>query len=166
MPEQSPFDILAETYDADFTRSQIGKLQRKRVRQLLTKILKSHKQSLKILEINCGTGEDALWLAEMGHTVVATDASSAMIKKAQQKLAASGFIIEQITFLQCSFSELSLVLKQEKFDVVFSNFGGINCINKNEILQLSNDLSNLLNDKGIVFLTVMSRYCFWETLYY
>ena len=30
---------------------------------------------LNILELNCGTGEDALWFAKQGHKVLATDLS-------------------------------------------------------------------------------------------
>jgi ubiquinone/menaquinone biosynthesis C-methylase UbiE len=89
MLTQSPFDILAETYDADFTQSQIGKLQRERVWKFLQAILQTLGRPLKILEINCGTGEDALRLAAMGHNIVATDASEIMIEKAQQKLIAT-----------------------------------------------------------------------------
>src|SRR5438105_2569973 len=103
---QSLFDILAETYDSDFTASSIGKLQRKRVWKLLTPILQSYNRPLKILEINCGTGEDALHLAEMGHEIIATDASGVMIEKAQRKLYESKINSDQIEFLQCSFSGL------------------------------------------------------------
>ena len=73
------FDSSATTYDSDFTFSEIGKLQRNRVHVFLAKnILNQNK--LSVLEINCGTGEDALWLAERGCDVIATDASSKMIE--------------------------------------------------------------------------------------
>src|SRR4051794_8659360 len=98
---QPPFDILAETYDADFTQSQIGKLQRKRVWKFLKDVLRTYNRPLQILEINCGTGEDALKLATMGHTVIATDASKVMIEKAQQKLETSNISSDQVEFLQC-----------------------------------------------------------------
>ncbi len=161
---QSPFDILAETYDVDFTESLIGKLQRKRVWGLLMPVLQSYNHPLKILEINCGTGEDALRFAEMGHTVMATDASRVMIEKAQKKLSESK--INKITFIQCSFTQLKNHFANEKFDLVFSNFGGINCINENEIMKLSEDLSVITNADGQLFLVVMSRLCLWEIFYY
>jgi ubiquinone/menaquinone biosynthesis C-methylase UbiE len=119
---ESPFDILAETYDSDFTKSSIGKLQRKRVGKLLTPVLQSYNKPLKILEINCGTGEDALHFAEMGHTIIATDASEVMIGKSQQKLYGSKINKGQIKFVQCSFDCLPDHFKNEKFDLIFSNF--------------------------------------------
>ena len=79
MLEASPFDTLAETYDADFSSSAIGLMQRKRVWKWLVPLLNESGRSLNILEINCGTGEDAIRLASMGHRVIATDASAAMI---------------------------------------------------------------------------------------
>jgi ubiquinone/menaquinone biosynthesis C-methylase UbiE len=166
MLAQSPFDILAETYDADFTQSQIGKLQRKRVWKFLDAVLQIFDKPLKILEINCGTGEDAIRLSAMGHTVIATDASALMIEKAQQKCEISNISGTQIEFIQSSFDELKQNFKDEKFDLVFSNFGGINCIDKAGITKLSNDLFSITNPDGYLFLTVMSRFCLWEILYY
>ncbi|HEX5151434.1 MAG TPA: methyltransferase domain-containing protein [Parafilimonas sp.] len=166
MLAQSPFDILAETYDADFTRSRIGRLQRERVWKFLRALLNTPGKSLKILEINCGTGEDALKLAAMGHNVVATDASAIMIEKAQQKKEISNAGGNQIEFIQSSFDELRQNFDGEKFDLVFSNFGGINCIDKAGITKLSSDLFSITGPGGYLFLTVMSRFCLWEILYY
>ena len=87
MPVASPFDILAETYDTDFTESAIGKLQRERVWQGLYQLLATYNRPLKILEINCGTGFDALALASLGHMVIATDAAEVMIEKAKERLS-------------------------------------------------------------------------------
>jgi SAM-dependent methyltransferase len=166
MLQQSPFDILAEAYDSDFTKSSIGRLQRKRVWKILTPILRSYNRPLKILEINCGTGEDALHFAEMGHIVTATDESGVMIEKAQQKLFASKINSAPIKFIQCSFSELTDHFKDEKFDVVFSNFGGINCIDENMVQLLSKDLFSITAINSHLFLTVMGSSCLWEILYY
>src|SRR4051812_33151890 len=101
MPE-SAFDSYAETYDSHFTQSAIGKLQRERVRIFLSKHLK--KMPLNILEINCGTGEDAFWMADKGHKVTATDGSEEMIKVCINKKREENS--QKIEFLQCPFSEL------------------------------------------------------------
>jgi SAM-dependent methyltransferase len=166
MLAQSPFDILAETYDSDFTRSEIGMLQRNRVWVLLNKILQAYNRPLKILEINCGTGEDALRLAALGHTVVATDASEVMLEKATQKLYASKINSSNISFVQCRFNELAQNFQNEEFDLVFSNFGGLNCIDKNEVKQLSKDLSTFTGPDSHLLLVVMGDLCAWEILYY
>jgi hypothetical protein len=56
--------------------------------------------------------------------------------------------------------------ENEKFDLVFSNFGGINCIDENAVEQLCRDLSSITALNGFLLLTVMSRSCLWEILYY
>ena len=61
----SPFDREAASYDVDFTYTAVGKLQRKRVYHFLAKSLSE--KPLQVLEINCGTGEDATWLASRGN---------------------------------------------------------------------------------------------------
>jgi len=78
------FDDLAKDYDVGFTESAIGKMQRNRVWHFLGhRILSSEKS--KILEVNCGTGVDAIWLADKGHEVLATDISPEMIERASSK---------------------------------------------------------------------------------
>ena len=89
MQSTAVFDILAQNYDADFTSSAIGRLQRNRVWSYLNPIIKEAGRPLKILEINCGTGDDAIQLATMGHRVIATDSSAGMIEKAKEKIGIS-----------------------------------------------------------------------------
>lgn len=161
--EQQPFDILAETYDADFSHTQIGKLQRAQVWEKLLPVLSAYKRPLNILEINCGTGEDALQLAAMGHTVIATDASAAMIAEAKQKISTDTAAQNRVSFIQCSFEELSLQSFDTKFDLIFSNFGGLNCADSTELSALSKTFSKLLQPGGQLFLVVMGTFCAWET---
>jgi ubiquinone/menaquinone biosynthesis C-methylase UbiE len=54
------FDALAGEYDKMFTTSLIGRAQREAVWDVLDRTFFPGE---KILELNCGTGEDALHLA-------------------------------------------------------------------------------------------------------
>lgn len=166
MQSTAVFDILAQNYDADFTTSRIGRLQRNRVWFFLTPLLNETGRSLKILEINCGTGQDALQLAALGHSVIATDASEMMIEKAKIKLNSSANQALDLQFVVSSFNELSSLPANHKFDLVFSNFGGLNCIDKKNLEQLSSDLSGLIKPGGNIFFVLLSPYCLWEIFYY
>lgn len=161
---RSPFDTMAETYDADFTNTAIGKLQRKQVWEFLKPVLNSYRKPIRILEINCGTGEDALELSQSGHFVTATDGSRKMIEKAQEKIAVLKG--SNTRFIVCRFDELSQHFRDEKFDLVISNFGGLNCINSTEMEKLSQQLCSLLHDHGKLFFVIMGRSCVWETFYF
>lgn len=160
----SPFDIMAETYDADFTNTAIGQLQRKQVWELLKPVLNAYQKPVKILEINCGTGVDALELSRAGHFVTATDGSATMIEKARQKAVLAGE--NNIRFAVCRFDELYHHYRGDKFDLVISNFGGLNCINSDEMKKLALQLCSLLEDGGKLFFVIMGRSCLWEILYY
>ncbi|HRH02125.1 MAG TPA: class I SAM-dependent methyltransferase [Bacteroidia bacterium] len=159
----SQFDVSAPNYDAEFTTSAIGKMQREQVYFAL-QVNKLVKSKSKILEINCGTGEDAIWLANHGHSVLATDASEEMIRVAKQK--ASGLNKLDLQFQQAEFSALNTKYGTQKFDLIFSNFGGLNCVNKTVFKQLMDDFYSLLNPDGKLIFVIMGRKCFWERMYF
>lgn len=159
------FDSIAPSYDEDFSFSNIGKLQRKRVHHFLEKVLPGN-QTLEILEINCGTGEDALWFAQKGHHVIATDASEGMIKRANSKFSRRDAFGTNSKFRICAFDKLNEEFSNKKFDVIFSNFGGLNCIDDVKLKKLSADLFSLLKPGGKFIAVIMGRKCLWEQFYF
>ncbi len=78
----SAFDALAPSYDDDFTHQPIGKILRTTVHN---RLLRHFSAGQHILEIGCGTGEDALFLGERGINVTATDVSDAMLDVSREK---------------------------------------------------------------------------------
>lgn len=234
MSETAAFDVLAAGYDVSFSQSLTGSAQRKASRHWLQAFLKG-KGYLRILEINCGTGDDAWWLASLGHTVTATDQSAAMIHEAMRKSFETERGDEQhdgqevnpnrvnkekrlaeeppqlplephraaetkeaqhatITggsgtytvregkeppvktagtqerraphFQVCGFDELGQRFAGEQFDLVFSNFAGLNCITPAQLQALDNHLQSLLGANGHVAAVIFGKYCWWETCYY
>ncbi|MEP7128357.1 MAG: class I SAM-dependent methyltransferase [Chitinophagales bacterium] len=165
-PEQSTvatFDLVAMEYDSAFSQSPIGKLQRNRVHYFLGNELTG--SSLRILEINCGTGEDAIWLAGKGHNVIATDISGKMLSVVEEKIKRKS-LEDRIQTKQISFNELKNVFKPDSFDLIFSDFGGLNCIPEVEMDTLMNDVSSLLKPDGKFIAVIMSRKCLWERIYF
>ena len=157
------FDSVAQSYDETFTHSSIGKALRRKVYQYLEKIVPPG-ISLHILELNCGTGEDAIYFAKQGHYVTATDISEAMIKKAKEKITKEG-VGDKIQLFVADIRDLSEIRSNEKFDLVFSNFGGLNCLSSEDLKISSYKLSNLLAKDGRFIAVVMPKFCFWESVY-
>ena len=70
------------------------------------------------LDLGCGEGADALWLAEQGWTVTAVDVSAVALERAEQHAAASG-AGNRITWLQ---RDLDAWAPEEQFDLVSAQF--------------------------------------------
>ncbi len=169
----SYFDIHAANYDETFSNTPIGLLQRNKVKQSLKKFLVGSRP-LRILEINCGTGVDAFWLASQANEVIATDASHEMIKICKSKLDAfnkgadngSQNPVSLPDFVVCDFRDLRNKFENLSFDLIFSDFGGLNCIGPDELKELSKDLYRLLRPDGQLVTVVMGRKCLWERMYF
>jgi hypothetical protein len=114
----------------------------------------------RILELNAGTGGDALFFARLGHPVHATDLSSGMIARIEEKVAASG-LGDRISVQQCSFSQLDQI-KGAPFHFVFSNMGGVNCLA--DMSLITGGLVPLLVPGAVVTWVVMPPFCPWELL--
>lgn len=161
---ETVFDKVAKSYDSTFTESIIGRAQREIVWRHLDKVIADRKD-LNILELNCGTGEDAIHFARMGHKVLATDISGAMLDIVNRKIEINrmGDKIETCLLDITKIEKLNL---STKYDLIFSNFGGMNCISKKEIRSLPEVLSNLLNPAGRLIMVIMPVSCIWEKLYF
>ena len=157
-----PFDLLAESYDADFTNTSIGQLQRGQVWKYIDH-LKFENKEPRMLELNFGTGEDALYFSRMGFKVIATDVSEKMVRIAAIKAIPRNDVIK---VLKCNLLDIGNAFPRMGFDLVFSNFGCLNCIAPQKMKSLSGDISKLLKPNGRFICVVMPRFCIWETLYF
>lgn len=161
---QQAFDSIAKNYDVSFTFSEIGKAQREIIWNYIEQAIPQQKK-ISVLELNCGTGEDALWFAKKGHKVLATDVSTKMLNMANEKIEA----VDMRSFIKTMNVDLTKIQAyhfEEKFDLIFSNFGGMNCISSIEMKRLPEELSKLNNYDGRLIMVIMPKYCLWETLYF
>lgn len=161
---KAPFDDTARAYDATFTQKPIGSAQRGLVWNYL-RATYGNRFPLNVLELNCGTGEDAMFFAKQGSDVFATDVSQQMLEITRQKAELNEFS-HLVRTTQLDISLLDPSLFSQKFDLVFSNFGGLNCVSGPELQSLLGKLPPVLNAHGRVILVVMPRFCAWECIYY
>jgi SAM-dependent methyltransferase len=170
------FDAVAHEYDSTFSFTALGRLLRERVWFCTGGFSRRNpaaKAAGTVLELNCGTGEDAIWLAGQGWQVLATDISVEMLEVAWAKaelLSRKISISSQpnptnLRFQACSFAEIEK-LPVGDFDLIFSNFGGLNCVSPEDLSQLGPVLTQKLKPGGRFICVVMSRFCGWESLYF
>jgi SAM-dependent methyltransferase len=150
------FDGVAADYDAAFTNTLLGRMLRRRVWSVLAGCFRPGEH---VLELACGTGEDALWLARRGVRVTATDGSARMVAATDAKLTAAGLTsavqARQVSLQQVTAGEMAGV-----FDGILSNFGGLNSIG--DWRSLARALARLVRPGGLAVLVPMGPYCPWE----
>lgn len=156
----SDFDIAAPQYDDIFTYSNIGKAQRKLVFKHIKSIIQQDKK-LSILELNCGTGADAIEFAKLNHDVIATDISKGMIEVAKAKQHP-----KNVEFRVQDINTITKNTFDQKFDFIFSDFGGINCLSHEQLKTFFKTSADLLVPNGKMAIVLMPKNCLWERLYF
>ena len=152
------FDGIAEQYDELFTESLVGRAQRAQVWNVLDKTFVAGD---RVLELNCGTGEDALYLTRRGVSVIACDASPRMIEVARRKFA-SQQSPSPASFHVLPIERISEIAFRAPFDGVFSNFAGLNCVEN--LSDVADQLAAIVPPGAWLVLCVCSRFCLWEAL--
>ncbi len=152
------FSKQAPLFDQLFGSDPIVQYKRKRVREHTERFLKSHSN---ILELNAGTGEDAIYFARQGHHVHATDISPGMQEILAKKVNEQQ-LNKKITHELCSFTELENLQEQGPYDHIFSNFAGLNCTPRLE--KVLSVFPHLVKPGGYVTLVILPKFCLWEFL--
>jgi len=149
------FDTLAAHYDDHFTYTKIGGLLRQAIWRRFD--INFHPGS-RVLELNCGTGEDAVYLGRRGVQVLATDSSRAMIESTRQKVARAG-LDDMVQVQQLAWEGLE-ELDAPPFDGALSNFGGLNCVA--DLAGVARTLARRLQPGANTLLCVMGPLAPWE----
>jgi ubiquinone/menaquinone biosynthesis C-methylase UbiE len=155
------FDNVAARYDVESTDILLSRWFRAIVWEQMTALFPpgSH-----VLELGCGTGEDAVWNARRGVHVTATDASPAMREQTRQKAVAAG-VDHLITIQPLDFTQTDQwSLPENAFDGVYSNYGALNCVG--DWTAIGAQLSRAVKPGGKAGLCVIGRVCPWEMLWH
>lgn len=151
------FDAAAPHYEERFNALPATR----RVRSIMWQTYLRHFQpGMKLLELNCGTGVDAVMLGQRGIHVHATDISEGMIEEVRKKIAESNLQAFVTTGL-LPFDDIGR-LAGYQFDGACSNFGGLNCLK--DLRPIALDLSELIPARGTVILCLMTDFALWESI--
>jgi len=104
---------------------------------------------MRALDLGCGSGRDAYWLAEKGFTVVAIDGAAEMIREAQ---AHRGHPL--VTYLKDLMPELNAVkARGERFDVVLLSASWMH-LDKPDRARLFENLLALTNKNALIYISL------------
>ncbi|RWY55692.1 class I SAM-dependent methyltransferase [Mucilaginibacter gilvus] len=155
---EAAFSNQSALFDGLYSGNTIINYKRKRVR---AHVLQYLKPGSSILELNSGTGEDAIFFARQGFKVHATDISVGMQTELKRKAEQLGFA-ETITNEICSYTQLNELKNIGPYDLIFSNFAGLNCTG--ELDKVLAYFPALLKPGGMATLVILPEFCLWETL--
>jgi 2-polyprenyl-3-methyl-5-hydroxy-6-metoxy-1,4-benzoquinol methylase len=154
------FDEAAAAYDSEFAGTAVGMLLRESV---WSRVAPFVKPGMQALDLGCGTGEDALWLARNGCRVTAADGAPAMLEQVGVK-AQRFSLAHRIQRAVLDLNVPPSAPPGHPFDLVISNFGAINCVH--DLSALGRTLAGWMKPGGVLALVSMGRFCAWESAYY
>lgn len=152
----SAFGSLAREYDETFDPNVVITRLRKDLYGTITNLVNP---PASILDINCGTGTDALCLSARGYSVLGVDISEEMIAEATKKSAVN----PNAQFIRTSYDDMDS-LPDKRFDLVLSNFGGLNCTS--DLERVGEHVARRLKPKGYFIAVLMPSFSLWETCAY
>jgi len=152
----SAFEKQAAVFDNIYSGNKIIQYKRRRVREHVQQFLTP---GSTILELNAGTGEDAIYFGEQGHHIHATDISAGMQSRLAEKIKQHK-VESRVTHELRSFTNLSDLRQQGPYDLIFSNFAGLNCTD--ELDKVLRSFKPLLKDRGVVTLVLLPKFSLWE----
>jgi ubiquinone/menaquinone biosynthesis C-methylase UbiE len=148
------FSKQASHFDAEDFANPILNWMREEIRNSVLK----NTLSGNMLELNCGTGLDAIFFAGNGFNILATDNADGMLAELDKKITEKS-PSQKIKTRKCSFNNLS-ELHPQKFDCIFSNFGGLNC--SEDLSSVIQSMDSLVKPNGVITLVIMPAICPWE----
>lgn len=152
------FNNQSAFFDELYSNNIIIQYKRERVRKHVLQFLKPNSN---ILELNAGTGEDAVFFAKLGHHVHATDISTGMQERLREKINKNQLTVHVSNEI-CSYTELGSLKNKGPYDLIFSNFAGLNCTG--ELEKVLDSFDNLIKPGGFVTLVILPNFCLWESL--
>jgi ubiquinone/menaquinone biosynthesis C-methylase UbiE len=148
---------------SEYDKAYIGNATFERYREIsVSELRSSFKKNDFVLDIGCGTGEEAVIMARQGIKVLAIDPSEDLLKYANKKIREKdlGDVIETRQMGAEKLSELIEDFGEEAFDGAYASFGVVNCIpDLDKFLTL---LRKLLKSSAPFVCSVMNKKNLWE----
>lgn len=154
------FDKIADSYDGEIGQNAIFRLMRKTNLKFLKETIRPGDN---VLEIGCGTGDEAIELAKSGVNVVATDISGNMLRVTEKKARGQG--IKNLEIFNLSANNLGFLEKvygKYYLDGAYSSFGAFNC--EPDLRIVDKQLTELIKPDGYFICSIMNKYALNEIL--
>jgi SAM-dependent methyltransferase len=152
---QLAFDSVAADYDGPSGNNALIQRLRERTMAAVTKFAPP---GSPIIDLGCGTGLDAIFLAEQGYRVTAIDWSPEMVHRTQDRVSRAG-LTERVTVQHLGIHQLDQ-LPQSSFAAAYSDLGPLNCIP--DLTAAAQLIATALQPGGRLIASVIGKICPWE----
>jgi ubiquinone/menaquinone biosynthesis C-methylase UbiE len=118
-------------------------------------IMRCAPPSATLLDLGAGTGIDAIYLVHKGYRVHGIDLASAMIQHLQE-LVSDKFTAQHLSMTNLEDS------KVQPIDLVYSNFGAINCVS--DLSSIFRGIQQVLRPNGKVVVMTLPPFSPWAII--
>ncbi len=156
---QRAFDTVAATYDASNAQNPLLCAMRHRTRAAL---IEHVAPGASVLDLGCGPGSDAEFLARQGYRITAIDWSPHMAHEARRRIreASLGQVVD---VRHLGIHQLDR-LEPQAFDAGYSNLGPLNCVP--DLAAAARLIGDRLRPGAAFVASVIGRVCPWEVALY
>lgn len=153
------FDSVAADYDGPAGNNALIQVMRRLMWRTLEGCFPA---GSRLLDLGCGTGIDAVYLAERGYRVTATDWAPLMVERTRRRAAERG-VVGAVSARVLGIQELGQ-LDEGPFDGIYSDMGPLNCVH--DLEAVARECARLLAPGGRLVFSAIGRVCPWEFAYY
>jgi SAM-dependent methyltransferase len=154
------FDSVAADYDGPRGNNLLIQEMRAQMWQSLDAAFSTPSH---LLDLGCGTGLDAVRMAQRGHVVTATDWSSQMVQRTIER-ARQEHLSGSVAGANIGAHELEKLTGSACYDGAYSNLGPLNCVPS--LAETARECARLLKPGGVLVFSVIGRICPWEIAHY
>ncbi len=156
------YDLISGTYDGVEAANAVGRRLR---RHMQAALFRTFRPGDRVLELGCGTGIEALALAERGVEVVATDVSEEMVDVVRRKAASAG--LRNLVPRRLAARDVGALVEEfggASFDGSYSHGGVLNMDPR--IDEAAAALRRLLRPGARFLCTVVNQTSLFEAVFY
>lgn len=152
---QHAFDSVAAVYDGPLGNNALVQGIRTRT---LAAVTRSVASGAAVLDLGCGTGIDAAFLARRGYRVTAIDWSAEMARRTRERATGAG-LDRLLAVHHLGIHELDR-LPVAGFDAAYADLGSLNCVP--DLAETARSIAARLRPRGTLVASVIGRVCPWE----
>ncbi len=159
------WDRYALDYEKLLVKDTVYYLTKEMMHQIVFEEISSSRESFRVLDVNCGTGNDFPFFIECGWHITGCDGSKGMLNKAAENYQ------EYISTgqLELNFGLLEELVEnsfpENSFDLIFSVTGGFSYVDDKELSRINKLLKSFLKDNGKIIVAHLNPVCLPEMIY-